>query len=76
MTQPENHPAIWFGLIITYIARISANSAVSVIDIADDFKLEVGLSGGCLDICGFPFVVPEEYFCQTVTSEVNVVRAK
>lgn len=76
MPQSENHTAVQFCLLVADISRISAVSTVSAIDIAHNFQLEIGLSGGCLDVCGFALVIPEEDFCQTVTSEVNVVRTK
>ena len=76
MTQPENHPALLFGLLVADISRISAVSAASVVNIAYDFELKIGLGRGCLDIRRFSLVVPEEYFGQRNTSEVNIVRTK
>ena len=49
---------------------------VGIVNIAHDFNFEVCLCGGCLNIRGLPLVIPQEYFSQHVTCEVNVVGAK
>jgi len=76
MPQSENHATVKFGRLIADVSRISAVSTVSAIGIAHDFQLKIGLSWHSFDVSGLSFVIPEENFCQSVTSKIIVVRTK